>query len=237
MRGGKGMLDVSRKELKYIISPIEMNMLKKRLKHIMQNDSHNGINGYVVRSLYFDTLSDSDFEDKVEGYDKRQKIRLRIYDTKTDNVKLELKEKDGMYQRKRSLSITRHEAEEMIKGNYKVLLAYDNPLANWLYTYMVSRCYRPKCIVEYNRYAYILDYNETRITFDQKLRASEASFDIFSENLMLYPVTSSNEITLEVKFDGFIMSMIKNELSLINRMQTSNSKYCKARMISKRGRK
>ena len=56
------MFDVSRKELKYIVSPHEISGLKRRLSPLMRSDPHNGGQGegYRVRSLYFDTPFDTD---------------------------------------------------------------------------------------------------------------------------------------------------------------------------------
>lgn len=231
------MLDVSRQELKYCVNLAETAVLKKRLSIFMQSDAHNGTDGYVVRSLYFDTIGDSDFEDKVDGLDMRQKIRLRVYDPDAQTAKLELKEKTDHFQRKRSLSLSRKEAEQMIQGDYSFLLRREEKLAQWMYTFLLSRGYRPKCVVEYDRFAYMIDHNDTRVTFDKNLRASESCFNIFDRNLMLYPVSGPNEITMEVKFNGFLMTYIKNELGICDKIQTSNSKYCRARTISKRGRR
>ena len=218
------MLDVSRKELKYIIPLREVYEIKQKLSSVMSQDAHGKGEGYRVRSLYFDTLFDNDFEDKVDGYDKRQKIRLRVYDTNTSTVKLELKQKDAGGQRKRSLSISRQEAQRMITGDYEFLLEHPEELAKSLYTFMITRSYRPKCVVEYDRLAYYRNENDIRITFDMNLRASESNFDIFDEDLILYPVAKPDEVTLEVKFNR------------ADKMQVSNSKYCRARRISKRGR-
>lgn len=54
-------------------------------------------------------------------------------------------------------------------------------IAHSIYTKMVTRCYRPKCIVEYDRLAYLRKYNDTRVTFDMNLRATEADFNLFNE--------------------------------------------------------
>lgn len=231
------MLDVTRTEKKYDIGLLETADMKRRLGIFMESDPHNGEQGYLVRSLYFDTIQDMDFEQKVEGYDERQKIRLRVYSAQDETIKLEVKEKTDAFQRKRSLSLDREEAMRMIGGDYGFLLQREEPLARWLYTFLKVNCYRPKCIVEYDRYAYILSHNDTRITFDRNLRASESSFDIFDENLALYPVSPPGAVTMEVKYSGFLLSHLKNELSSCDKVQTSNSKYCTARMISKRGRR
>lgn len=231
------MLDVTRTEVKYDIGLLQMSDIKRRLDIFMEPDPHNGEKGYLVRSLYFDTIHDTDFEEKVDGYDGRQKIRLRIYGADAKNAKLEVKEKTGAFQRKRSLILTREESVQMISSDYHFLLQRDEALAGWLYTFLNVRCYRPKCIVEYDRLAYITGHNDTRITFDQNLRASEAGFDIFNENAALYPVSPPGQVTMEVKYTGFLLTYLKNELNHCEKTQVSNSKYCRARMISKRGRK
>lgn len=230
------MLDVTRKENKYDIGLIETASIKRRLGIFMEPDPHNGELGYLVRSLYFDTLYDTDFEEKVEGYDERQKIRLRVYSADDKIVKLEVKEKNDALQRKRSLSLERSEAEQMINGDYHFLLRRKEALAHWLYTFLNAHCYRPKCVVEYDRYAYILEHNDTRITFDRNLRASESNFNIFDKDLTLYPVTEPGAVTMEVKYTGFLMTYLKNELNYCDKTRVSNSKYCRARMITKKGR-
>ncbi|MDE5698454.1 MAG: polyphosphate polymerase domain-containing protein [Lachnospiraceae bacterium] len=230
------MLDVTRKENKYDIGLIETADMKRRLGIYMESDPHNGETGYLVRSLYFDTLYDADFEQKVDGYDERQKIRLRVYSADAMTAKLEVKEKEDALQRKRSLSIERGEAQQMINGDYRFLLRREEPLAHWLYAFLNARCYRPKCVVEYDRYAYILEHNDTRITFDQNLRASESNYDIFDKDLVLYPVSAPGAVTMEVKYTGFLLSHLKNELNYCDKTRCSNSKYCRARMITKRGR-
>lgn len=231
------MLDVTRTEVKYDIGPLEMADMKRRLGIFMEPDPHNGEKGYLVRSLYFDTPHDTDFEEKVEGYDERQKIRLRVYSADAETAKLEVKEKTGGFQRKRSLILNREESMQMIGGDYRFLPGRAEPLARWLYTFLNVHCYRPKCIVEYDRYAYITEHNDTRITFDQNLRASESGFDLFYKDVILYPVCLPGQVTMEVKYTGFLFSYLKNELNRCGKIQVSNSKYCKARTISKRGRK
>ncbi|WP_324825845.1 polyphosphate polymerase domain-containing protein [Sinanaerobacter sp. ZZT-01] len=230
------MLEVHRRELKYLISLTEAANLKAKLGQLMKPDPNNKEDGYLVRSLYFDTLYDSDFEDKVQGYDNRQKIRLRIYNVNADFAKLELKEKSGIHQRKRSLTVSRTEAEQMSRSDYSFLGNRAEPFAKWLYAFMLSRNYKPKCVVEYNRQAYYVEQNDIRVTIDANLRATEASFALFQPNLITYPVNKPGEITLEVKYNNFLFTYIKIILGHIGRTQISNSKYCRARMVMKKGR-
>lgn len=231
------MLEVNRRELKYALDPVTAAKLRSRLGRLMEPDPHNGPGGYRVRSLYFDTPEDSDFEEKVDGYDARQKIRLRIYDVDTGIIKLELKEKAGGVQRKSSLFLSRDEAERMMRAEYSFLAGREEPLARRLCVSMMRRCYRPKCMVEYDRFAYLLRHNDTRVTFDGNLRASECGFDFFGRSAAMYPVCRQDEITMEIKYNGFFMTFLKNELNACDRIPLSNSKYCRARMVSKSGRR
>ena len=231
------MLDVYRREYKFAISEYETVQLRRRLPYVAAPDKNNGSRGYLVRSLYFDTLMDTDFEDKVDGVDCRRKIRLRLYSPDAETAKLELKQKEGGMQRKRSLTVSREEAASLIAGDYDCLLRREEPLARWLGLRMMVNCYVPRCIVEYDREAYCKNVNDTRITFDSGLRATEACFDLFSRELITYPVCTPGLITLEVKYNHFLTSDVKDVLRLIDREQVSSSKYCAARAVSKRGRR
>ena len=207
------VLDVKRVEKKYMTDPVHARILKQRLAVYMKEDEHNG----------------------RDGVDNRKKIRLRIYDPDADFAKLELKEKRNGSQRKRSLVLTREEAESLIKGNYRFLKENKDPLSQNLYLIMQMDVYRPKCMVEYDRFAYYVPDNNTRITFDSNLRGSESSFSLFDKNARLYPLAKPDEITLEVKYDGFLMSNIKKALSYKTGIQTSFSKYGRSRMLLRQG--
>lgn len=226
-----GLLEVLRTEQKYPINYAEFLLLRGKLQSLLQEDAHNGPEGYLVRSLYFDTLDDSDYMDKSGGYELRHKLRLRVYGPTDQYAKLELKEKQGDLQRKRSLLVGREDAIQLCKGNTSVLQEYEDPFAKELYTLIQERMYLPKCIVEYKRWAVMEPANDIRITFDSAITASETTTDIFQENCLLYPVQSPNQVTMEVKFNGFLFSYIKDLVSLSDKEQASVSKYVLARSI------
>lgn len=232
------MIDVERVEKKYPINAIDMHNLKEGLKNYMQSDAHNGRNskdeqceeeGYIVRSVYFDSLSNTDYYAKTDGIDDRKKIRLRIYSPEDAIVKLELKEKKDGRQRKRSIPITREEAKQLLAGEYSFLFEKDDALSKTLYFYMTKEIYRPKCIIEYDRYAFISEVNDTRVTFDQNLRCSANIEAFFDDNISWIPVADKSLITMEVKYNRFLMSNIKKAISNKITLEASNSKYCRAR--------
>ena len=226
------MLEVLRTEQKYLLSCMEAEQMSGRLDAVLHRDTHGGMNGYVVRSLYFDTLDDRDFNDKDGGFEMRRKVRLRIYNSNDQTAKLELKEKQGDLQRKRSLLMKRADAIRLVNGDYDALLDYDSEFAQEMYGRMVQMHYMPKCIVEYNRRAYVVRENDIRITLDGRLRASESNLNLFDENLNLYPVGDIDQVTMEVKFNRFILSYVKAVVSLGGQSQTSASKYCAARLAT-----
>ncbi len=94
---------------------------------------------------------------------------------------------------------------------------------------MTKELYRPKCIVEYDRLAFVHEDNNIRVTFDQHLRAGALPDSFFSETPIFMPVSAPGEITLEVKYDGFLHSGIKMALSDNLPPNQSRSKYCTAR--------
>lgn len=226
------MKTVIRQEKKFLIGTTDRYRLNNCLKQVLMPDEHNGQNGYIVRSLYFDTLYNKDFQDKEDGIELRRKIRLRVYDPKDNLAVLEMKQKEGNNQQKRSLTLKKEDAQEIIKGNYSALLKYKEEFAKECYGIMNMYLYRPKAVVQYNRKAFIAKENNIRITFDTNVIATESSFDIFSENLNMYPVFNKDNTILEVKYNGFLLSYIKDILDNVNKSELSVSKYCLARTIS-----
>lgn len=223
------ILETLRMEKKYLLNLSERYAMDQKLSRVLREDSHNGTDGYVVRSLYFDTIDDSDFRDKEDGFEMRRKLRLRIYDVNADTAKLELKEKRGEMQRKRSLLLSRCEAQYLCGGDYTPLLLKNSDFSLELYGRMMQFVYRPKCIVEYDRKAFSIEENSTRITLDSNLRATESDLDLFRERLNLNQAGVLQSCTLEVKYAHFLLSYIKDLVSSTGRTQTSMSKYCAAR--------
>lgn len=222
---------VTRQEKKYLINYEDYKKHSSYFQKFLHEDSHNGSNGYIVRSLYFDNLNNIDFEDKVDGVEKRHKIRLRIYSTNDKFAFLEHKQKQGDYQRKRSIRITKEDTYEIINSNYSVLLKYKSEFASEMYALLSMNCYRPKTIVQYNRKAFIAKENSIRLTFDNKILATESNFDIFSKDLCFYPALDEYMVVFEVKYNGFLLSYIKDAINSIDKSNLSVSKYNLGRNI------
>ena len=147
---------------------------------------------------------------------------------------LEMKQKQGSQQQKRSLRMEREDAARLILGDYTPLLSYEEPFAAECYGLMTMQCYRPKAVVDYKRRAFIAKENKIRVTFDSDIRATEGGFDIFSDRLAMYPVLDPFNAVLEIKFNGFLLSYIKDLMELADRSELSVSKYCLARSAGMR---
>lgn len=68
-----------RHEYKHIINYGDYLALKSRLSIFMQTDKHSIDGQYKIRSIYFDDMNDSCYQDKINGVNKRRKYRLRYY--------------------------------------------------------------------------------------------------------------------------------------------------------------
>lgn len=223
---------VFREEKKFLISLPEALQISSRLSQVMLEDAHNGIHGYRIRSLYFDTIDDTDYYEKAAGVELRRKLRLRCYDPSADYAMLEMKQKQGASQLKRSLRVTREDAERLRHGNYASLLRYPEAFAAECYALLHSRCYRPKTIVEYDRKAFIAKENKIRITFDSRVEATESCLDLFSPRLNMNPVLDPYCVVLEVKFNGLLLSYLRQLINSVDKSELSVSKYALARQQS-----
>lgn len=221
---------VDRNEYKYLMSFADAARLQKKLDVVLHPDTYGEGGIYRVKSLYFDSVNHIDFQEKLAGYEKRKKVRLRIYDEDSSYAKLELKEKQGNYQHKYSLMISRQDAEALVKGDYTVLWHYEDEIATLLYTTMMLGCYRPTAVVEYVRKAYTFPENRTRLTFDFHIKSSETDLDLFSKNLPFYPILAEY-VVLEVKYTKTLMKFIQKILSDYPLTNVSVSKYCNGRTI------
>ena len=69
-----GTLKTFRHEYKYIIPYEEMLSLRMKFNELLDID--RSYDGYMIRSLYFDSVNDNDYYDKLGGELSRKKIRF-----------------------------------------------------------------------------------------------------------------------------------------------------------------
>ena len=198
---------VFREEKKYLIGMAEALQRSHLLGQVMREDPHNGVHGYRIRSLYFDTVYDEDYHEKLAGIETRRKIRLRCYDPAAGYAMLEMKQKQGASQLKRSLRVTREVAQRLITGDYTPLLQSREAFA--------VECYAKE--------------NKIRVTFDSRIVATESSFELFDERLNMTPVLAPGAVVMEVKYNGFLLDYIRRMINTVDQSELSVSKYMLAR--------
>ena len=219
-----------RHELKYFITPAEMNVLRGVLTPVMQLDPNgNENNEYHIRSLYFDTINDDALEEKIAGVGNRKKYRIRIYNFSDKVIKLECKSKYGDLISKQSVTIPRELADQLIAGDPEGLQRMRHPLLHDMFREMRTRLLRPAVLVDYVREAYIHPAEEVRITFDKTLRTGLFSHDMFNKDIPTYPVFGDPVEILEVKYDEFLPSYLQSILSGVTAQRSAISKYTHCR--------
>ena len=214
-----------RHEWKYLINYGELEELKLRMKPCFKIDPHAEKGEYMIRSLYFDDMYNSAYDDKENGVFFRKKYRIRIYNCSENSIKLERKTKQGSYIYKESASLTKEEVYKIINGDYTFLLHHEHSLCREFYIECMSNFMRPRVIVDYDREPYIMDEGTVRITFDKRLRASVLSYDIFDATLPTLPALNYDKLILEVKYTEFIPKIVSDMIPVQAMEFTAASKY------------
>lgn len=225
------MSTIYRKEIKYIITIAEYLRIKPWLEQIMSIDSNGKDGGYIIRTLYFDSLNDKDLYDNLDGLRRKRKIRLRAYLPNYEKAKLECKSKNGSDGIKYTVLLNKQEIEEMINGNYSCLTKKDDEKARLIYQRMISGAYKPKTIIQYHRVAYIYPVSNTRVTFDSKIRGTVTGNGFTKGYPGFIPLLPDSHGVLEIKYNDFppypIVELMKN----LDSLPQANSKYTLARNI------
>lgn len=215
-----------RHELKYYINYRDYIVLRQCLKGLMKPDKHSGPTGdYHIRSLYFDDMDESALLDKLAGTKDRGKYRIRIYGLSSKVIRFEKKIKEGQYIGKKSFALTQEEYYQLMNGHPNFLLSKREPLAKEVWLKIVNGRLSPRVVVDYEREAYVMDYESVRITFDKQIKSGGPG-DIFDKHLPVVPISEKGVTVLEVKFNKALPDYIRNVLGNMDAPQRSSiSKY------------
>ena len=219
-----------RVENKYLVTDADIAVIKARLKTVMKQDIHQDGDCYTIRSVYFDDIADSFMDENEDGVDHRNKYRIRIYDPKSDFIRLEIKEKNRGLTRKYSCKLTREETDAVMDGTIPLTFDNRNPL-NLMKLQMRVAKMHPKAIIEYERTAFVHPVGNVRITFDRNIMASRVCEDFFDDRVSsMVPVLPAGLHVLEVKYDEFLPDFIAKQLEIGILRQTAFSKYYLGRL-------
>lgn len=219
----------ARHEWKHEVRFTDVLALRSRLKAVMSVDPH-AVNGrYDVRSLYFDNLEDQTLLDKVNGVDGREKFRIRYYNGDTSFLVLEKKSKRNGLCTKVQVRLFRHEAQAVADGNMKVLADSSKGLVRELYHKMCSQGLRPRIIVDYTREPFTCMPGNVRVTLDYNIRAGLDCAAFLNPDCVTVPVRDAPMI-LEVKWDAFLPSVIRDIVQTPGTHTSAFSKYAACRI-------
>jgi len=222
-----------RNELKFLVAEPQIALLKNRINHLVELDSHVGEKGYYnIRSLYFDDYYDSCMVENEIGTDPREKFRIRIYNHSADRITLELKKKEHLMTQKHSCPLTREQCELLMKGIPLPVSSEYPAVLQKLLLLMRTRGMRPKVIVEYDRVPYVERLGNVRVTLDRNISSSNDIGNFFQENIARRPILPAGQHVLEVKYDEFLPDYIKKNLQMEHLRQTAFSKYYLCRKYS-----
>lgn len=219
-----------RHERKHSINYSDYLALRNRLQLVMKKDANVKEDGtYQIRSLYFDNVDDKVLKEKINGYDNREKFRIRYYNQDYDFIRLEKKSKIHGLCSKESVDITKEQCERILNGDIGWLIESKVALFVDLYTKMNYQQLKPRILVDYIREPFVYEAGNVRVTLDNQIRTSIYNKNLFDEN-SLSIIVPDNQIILEVKYDAFLPEIIENLVQLRDRREGAYSKYAACRM-------
>ena len=195
----------------------------------MESDPHAVDGKYLIRSLYFDNLDDKALREKIDGVNMREKFRIRMYNRDPSLIRLEKKSKRNGLGIKFSANLSVEETEKITKGRLDWMLTSDQPLMQELYCKIQYQGMRPKTIVDYTREPFVFRPGNVRVTLDYDIRTGMNCTDFLNPEAITIPAGDA-PILMEVKWDAFLPSIIRDIVSLPDRRVSSFSKYAQCRV-------
>ena len=218
-----------RHEWKHQLAYIDLLCIRERLRAVAEPDPHAADGKYHIRSLYFDNLNDKALWEKLDGVNMREKFRIRYYNGDTSVIHLEKKSKLNGLGTKFSAELSREEAQKIVDGELGWMMDSGRPLVQELYSKMIYQGIRPKTIVDYTREPYIYRPGNVRITFDYDIRTGLGCTDFLNPDCPTIPA-GDPVILLEVKWDNYLPSIIKDCVQTPGRRAEAFSKYAQCRL-------
>lgn len=229
-----------RHENKYMIDEATFRHLYYALSPILNRDvhavpeSHDDLDGYQVRSLYFDDEARRGVYDKLSGTDPRHKYRIRIYNQDDTVIRLEKKSKSGSLSQKIQCFLSRDQVDALLYGDAEPLFSQiegthqptkKTDLIGSFYVEWQTRHLRPLLLVDYWRTPLTWPDGNVRVTFDRFLATGFYRQDLWDSDASLQSVFLPGTVILEVKYDYFLPDFIHGLLDLSGATPLAVSKY------------
>ena len=221
-----------RHEWKHEITYADLIAIRQRLRAVAETDPHAIDGKYLIRSLYFDNMKDKALREKVDGVNRREKFRIRYYNGDPAAViHLEKKSKLNGLGTKYSAPLTMEEAQKIVDGDIGWMMDSPHPLIQELYCKMRYQGMKPRTIVDYTREPYIYRPGNVRVTFDYGIRTGLRATDFLDPACVTIPAGDAG-IILEVKWDDFLPSIIRDAVQTPGRRVCAFSKYAQCRIYA-----
>ncbi len=130
---------------------------------------------------------------------------------------------------KYSADLTAEEAQKIVDGDVDWMLGSDRPLVQELYCKMRSQGLVPKTIVDYIREPFVYRPGNVRVTFDYDIRTGLGSTDFLNPDAVTVPAGDA-PILLEVKWDDYLPSLIRDVVQTPGVRVGAFSKYAQCRI-------
>ena len=218
-----------RNEWKHEISLSDLFALRSRLSAVMKYDEHAKNGKYMIRSLYFDNLEDKALREKTDGVNRREKFRIRYYNGDSKLILLEKKSKINSACNKQQTELSEDEVNAIACGREDMLSQSEKPLLRELCLKMKTRGLRPKTIVDYTREPFVFAPGNVRVTLDYDIRTGLSCTDFLNPNCVTIPAPGAPAI-LEVKWDTFLPSVIRDIIQTPSTRSAAFSKYALCRV-------
>lgn len=218
-----------RHEWKHFVSVSDMIVLRQRLQAVAAPDANMVDGRYTVHSLYFDTGTDRALREKLDGVNRREKFRIRYYNSDPTFLHLEKKSKWNALSRKETAALTVEEVQALIDGAELPSHTARQALVWELCYKMTTEGLRAKTIVDYTREAFVYGPGNVRVTLDYDIHMRSRCADFLTPGSAAIPVQDTPHI-LEVKWDCFLPDIIRDAVRLENRHAAAFSKYAACRM-------
>ncbi len=218
-----------RHEWKHEIRYADLLSIRARLKEVAEPDPHTVNGKYLIRSLYFDNLNDKALREKIDGVNMREKFRIRYYNGDPSVIHLEKKSRRNGLGTKYSAALTADEAQKIVDGDLCWMMDSGRNLVQELYCKMRYQGMRPKTIVDYTREPFIYRPGNVRVTFDYDIRTGLHSTDFLDPDCITIPAGDA-PIILEVKWDDFLPSVIRDAVQTPGTRVGAFSKYAQCRI-------
>ncbi len=227
-----------RHEIKFLVNREQQLGLQEQLTPLLQPDDHGADGAYRVTSLYYDTPDYKAYWDKVDGFDFRRKVRLRVYGaadvTPVSSVFFEIKARHGNRMGKRRLQLSHADASRLpeLDVSHFAKRAGTGPEAataeELLYLFAALQL-QPTCVVSYQRLAFgnHPDHPDLRVTFDTDVRGRIDNLSLLgADQGTTTTVLGPGLAILEVKVNQTIPFWLGELLSKQRCTPRRISKYC-----------